>query len=44
VVVMNRGPPGSRGGCNPVPVAYIVHDEKIKIKITDLEAEAHRFK
>ena len=43
-VVMNKGTIGFPGGCNPVPVAYIVHDEKIKIKITDLEAEAHRFK
>ena len=43
-VVMNKGTIGFPGGCNPVPVAYIVHDEKIKIKITDLEAEAYRFK
>ena len=43
-VVMNKGTIGFPGGCNPVPVAYIIHDEKIKIKIADLEAEAHRFK
>ena len=43
-VVMNKGTIGFPGGCNPVPIAYIIHDEKIKIKITDLEAEAHRFK
>jgi len=43
-VVMNKGTIGFPGGCNPVPIAYIVHDGKIKIKITDLEAEAHRFK
>ncbi|WP_432998985.1 Fe-S-containing protein [Treponema vincentii] len=43
-VVMNKGTIGFPGGCNPVPIAYIIHDEKIKIKIADLEAEAHRFK
>jgi len=43
-VVMNKGTIGFPGGCNPVPVSYIIHDEKIKIKIADLEAEAHRFK
>ena len=43
-VVMNKGTIGFPGGCNPVPIAYIVHDGKIKIKIADLEAEAHRFK
>ncbi|MGP1454833.1 MAG: Fe-S-containing protein [Treponema sp.] len=43
-VVMNKGTIGFPGGCNPVPVPYIIHDEKIKIKTADLEAEAHRFK
>jgi len=43
-VVMNKGTIGFPGGCNPVPVPYIIHDEKIKIKTVDLEAEAHRFK
>lgn len=43
-VVMNKGTIGFPGGCNPVPVAYIVHDEKIKIKLSDLESEAHRFR
>ena len=43
-VVMNKGTIGFPGGCNPVPVAYIVHDGNIKIKTADLEAEAHRFK
>lgn len=43
-VVMNKGTIGFPGGCNPVPVSYIIHDEKIKIKTADLEAEAYRFK
>ena len=43
-VVMNKGTIGFPGGCNPVPVAYIVHDGNIKIKTADLEAEANRFK
>ena len=43
-VVMNKGTIGFPGGCNPVPVPYIIHDGKIKIKLSDLEAESHRFK
>ncbi|QSH99827.1 DUF2318 domain-containing protein [Treponema phagedenis] len=43
-VVMNKGTIGFPGGCNPVPIPYIVHDEKIMIQIKDLEAEAHRFR
>lgn len=43
-VVMNKGTIGFPGDCNPVPVPYIIHDEKIKIKTADLEAEAHRFR
>ena len=43
-VVMNKGTIGFPGGCNPVPLPYIIHDGKIKIKLSDLESEAHRFK
>lgn len=43
-VVMNKGTIGFPGGCNPVPLSYIVHGGKIKIKITDLKAEAYRFR
>ena len=43
-VVMNKATIGFPGGCNPVPIPYIVHDGNIKIKISDLESEAHRFK
>lgn len=43
-VVMNRGTIGFKGGCNPIPFPYIVHDEKIKIKPADLDALSHVFK
>lgn len=43
-VVMNRGTIGFPGGCNPVPLVYIIHDGKIKIYLTDLERESYRFK
>jgi len=43
-VVMNKATIGFPGGCNPVPLPYILHDGKIKIKVEDLERESHRFK
>lgn len=43
-VVMNKATIGFPGGCNPVPLPYILHDGAIKIKIEDLESEAHRFR
>ena len=43
-VVMNRGTIGFPGGCNPVPLVYMIHDGKIKIYLTDLERESYRFK
>ncbi len=43
-VVMNRGTIGFKGGCNPIPIPYIVHDEKIKIDIKDLDAQSSVFK
>ena len=43
-VVMNKATIGFPGGCNPVPLPYILHDGKIKIKLEDLEAESHRFR
>ncbi|MGP1459174.1 MAG: Fe-S-containing protein [Treponema sp.] len=43
-VVMNRGTIGFPGGCNPVPLVYIIHDGKIKIYLSDLEKESYRFK
>ena len=43
-VVMNKATIGFPGGCNPVPLPYILHDGAIKIKCEDLESEAHRFR
>lgn len=43
-VVMNRGTIGFKGGCNPIPIPYIVHDEKIKISPQDLDANSFVFK
>ena len=43
-VVMNKATIGFPGGCNPVPLPYILHDGKIKIKVEDLEKESYRFK
>ena len=43
-VVMNKATIGFPGGCNPVPLSYILHDGAIKIKCEDLESEAHRFR
>ena len=43
-VVMNRGTIGFPGGCNPVPLVYIIHDGKIKIYLSDLEKESYRFR
>lgn len=43
-VVMNKATIGFPGGCNPVPLSYILHDGKIKIKVEDLEKESYRFK
>ncbi|MGP1438384.1 MAG: Fe-S-containing protein [Treponema sp.] len=43
-VVMNKATIGFPGGCNPVPLPYILHDGKIKIKLEDLERESYRFK
>ena len=43
-VIMNRGTIGFKGGCNPIPIPYIVHDEKIKISTQDLDANSFVFK
>lgn len=42
-VVMNRGTIGFKGGCNPIPIPYIVHDEKIKVDPKDLDNESGVF-
>lgn len=43
-VVMNRGTIGFKGGCNPIPFPYVVHDKKIKIQTKDLDAMSYVFK
>lgn len=43
-VIMNRGTIGFKGGCNPIPIPYIVHDEKVKINTQDLDANSFVFK
>lgn len=41
---MNRGTIGFKGGCNPIPFPYRVHDEKIKIDPRDLDKDSYIFK
>lgn len=43
-VVMNRGTIGFKGGCNPIPIPYRIHDEKIKIEPKDLDNNSSIFK
>lgn len=43
-VVMNKGTIGFKGGCNPIPISYIVHDKKIKIFLEVLEESDYIFK
>jgi uncharacterized membrane protein len=42
-VVMNKQTIGFKGGCNPVPLAYILKEGNMIIKTADLEKEKHRF-
>ncbi len=43
-VVMNKGTIGFKGGCNPIPFEYKVHDGKIKIDVNTLEELSYVFK
>lgn len=43
-VVMNRGTIGFKGGCNPIPFPYVIHDKKIIIQTKDLDSLSHVFK
>ena len=43
-VVMNKGTIGFKGGCNPIPFAYVVHDKKIKIDPRTLDELDYVFK
>jgi hypothetical protein len=43
-VVMNKSTIGFKGGCNPVPLAYLVRDGAMIVQTGDLETEKGRFK
>jgi len=43
-VVMNKGTIGFKGGCNPIPFPYVVHDKKIKIDPRTLDELDYVFK
>lgn len=43
-VVMNKGTIGFKGGCNPIPIEYMVHDKKIKIPLRVLDSMDYIFK
>lgn len=43
-VVMNISTIGFKGGCNPVPLEYVLEDGQLIIRTADLETEAHRFR
>jgi uncharacterized membrane protein len=42
-VVMNTSTIGFSGGCNPVPLGYVVREGNMVVEIGDLEGEANRF-
>ncbi len=42
-VVMNISTIGFKGGCNPVPLAYVISEGSMVIEIQDLENEKKRF-
>jgi uncharacterized membrane protein len=42
-VVMNKNTIGLPGGCNPVPLKFVIIDGGLTIKISDLAAEVRRF-
>ena len=42
-VVMNKTTIGFPGGCNPVPLAFVIRGGKLVVKASDLEAERRRF-
>jgi hypothetical protein len=42
-VVMNVATIGFKGGCNPIPLDYVMADGSIQIDVADLAAAAHHF-
>jgi uncharacterized membrane protein len=43
-VVMNKNTIGFKGGCNPVPLAYVISGGTMSVQCADLESERGRFK
>lgn len=43
-VVMNINTIGFKGGCNPIPLPYVIEDGEIRINVKDLEVEKRRFR
>ena len=43
-VVMNKATIGFRGGCNPVPLAYVLRGGNLIVETMNLENERNRFK
>lgn len=43
-VVMNINTIGFKGGCNPIPLPYLISDGQIIIDVRDLEVEKRRFR
>ena len=43
-VVMNKATIGFRGGCNPVPLAYVLRGGNLILETVNLENERNRFK
>ncbi|GHV75459.1 hypothetical protein AGMMS49942_02800 [Spirochaetia bacterium] len=43
-VVMNKATIGFRGGCNPVPLAYVLRGGNLIVETENLENERNRFK
>ena len=43
-VIMNINTIGFKGGCNPIPLPYVIDNGVIKINIKDLEVEKRRFR
>ncbi len=43
-VVMNINTIGYKGGCNPIPLPYVIENGEILIKLADLQTEKRRFR
>lgn len=43
-VIMNINTIGFKGGCNPIPLPYVINNGEIRIDVKDLEVEKRRFR